>query len=80
MPDLIIINIIFKKVHGFSLIEEIKSEPELKKIPIIIYSGYTSRWSETTAKREDGLLTTAKEFVDKSSGTDELISTIQKYI
>ena len=79
-PDIIIMDIIMEGEHGYSAIEDLKSNPEIKDIPVIIFSSVTHRWSKTTATREDALLSEAAEFVDKTSGLNELICTIRKYL
>ena len=47
---------------------------------IVIFSGVTHRWGETTASRLDGLLTEADEFVDKAEKPYVLLRTISKYL
>lgn len=79
-PDLIIMDIIMAGEHGYAAIEDMKSERGLENIPIVIYSGVTKKWNQTTATREDALLTEACEFVDKSDRPDVLLKTVSKYI
>ena len=78
--DLIIMDIIMAGEHGYATIEDLKSESALTSIPILIVSGVTHRWGETTASRLDGLLTEADEFVDKAEKPDVLLRTISKYL
>ena len=79
-PDLIIMDIIMDGQHGYSAIEEFKDSTGLENVPIIVFSSVTHRWSETTATREDALLSDAVEFVDKSAEAGVLIETIHKYL
>ncbi|MHC4123478.1 MAG: response regulator [Planctomycetota bacterium] len=79
-PDIIIMDVIMDEQHGYSAIEDIKEYPKLADIPIIVFSSVSQKWSETTATREDALLSDATEFVNKSSTPDELIRTIHKYL
>ena len=80
IPDLIIMDIIMEGEHGYNAIEDLKSYPQLADVPIIVFSSVTHRWGETTATREDAILTEADEFVDKSARPDALIDTIRKYL
>ena len=80
IPDLIIMDIIMGEEHGYNAIEDLKSYPQLANVPIIVFSSVTHRWGETTATREDAILTEADEFVDKSARPDALIDTIRKYL
>ena len=78
--DLIIMDIIIVGEHGYAAIEDLKSESALASIPIVIFSGVTHRWGETTASRLDGLRTEADEFMDKAEKPDVLLRTISKYL
>ena len=80
VPDLIIMDIIMEGEHGYSAIEELRSHCGLETVPIIVFSSVTHRWGETTATREDALLSDAAEFVDKSAEPGVLIETIHKYL
>ncbi len=79
-PDLIIMDVIMEDEHGYSAIEELRNYPQLANVPIIVFSAVTHKWAETTATREDALLSDAAEFVDKTGGPEELIRTIHKYL
>ena len=79
-PDLIIMDIIMAGEHGYAAIEDMKDEPGLENVPIVVYSGVMKKWKETTATREDAILTEACEFVDKSERPEVLINTIGKYL
>ena len=79
-PDLIIMDIIMEREHGYEAIKDILSNPQLSDVPVIVFSSLTRRWGETTASRQDALLSDAAEFVDKSAGIDALISTIHKHL
>jgi len=79
-PNLIVMDIIMEGEHGYSAIEDLKINPELTNVPVIVFSSLTHRWGETTATREDALVSDAVEFVDKSAGLKALIQTIHKYL
>ncbi len=79
-PNLIIMDIIMEGEHGYEAIKDLLGNPQLSDVPIIVFSSLTRRWDETTASREDALLSDAAEFVDKSAGIDALISTIHEHL
>ena len=78
-PDLIVMDIIMEGEHGYSAIKDIKSNPQFENVPVIVFSSISHRWAETTATREDALLSDAAEFIDKSDGVDALVRAIRKY-
>ena len=79
-PDLIIMDIIMEGEHGYKAIKDLLSNSQLSDVPVIVFSSITERWGETTASRQEALLSEAAEFVDKSAGIDALISKIRKHI
>ena len=79
-PDLIIMDIIMDGEHGFTAVEELKDDPDLAAIPVIIYTSVTHRWRETTATRRDGLVTPADDFVDKTDGPAALLEAIRRQV
>ena len=79
-PDLIIMDIIMVGEHGYSAIEDLKKEAGFEDVPIIVFSGVTHRWGETTASLQDALTTKSCEFVDKAEKPEALINTISKYL
>jgi len=79
-PDLIVMDIIMEGEHGYRAIEDLNNNPQLEDVPVIVFSSVTHRWAETTATREDALLSDAAEFIDKSDGTDALVRAIRKHL
>jgi len=79
-PDLIIMDIIMEGEHGYSAIEELVSNPDLANVPIIVFSSVTHRWGQTTATREEALLSSAAEFVDKSGGPQALVEAVRNHL
>lgn len=41
-PDLILLDLVLPKVHGFEVLEELKADPETKDIPIIVLTNLES--------------------------------------
>jgi len=79
-PDLVIMDIIMEGEHGFQAVEDLKNDPSLAGIPVVIYTSVTHRWRETTATRQDGMLTQAEAFVDKTDGPEALLHAIRKHL
>lgn len=38
LPDIIVLDLILPKKHGFEVLQELKADPELKVIPVVILS------------------------------------------
>ena len=79
-PDLIILDIIMPVKDGFVAAEELKKDPELKKIPVIMLTSFSEKVSETTFSRSQGLTLDTEDYVDKPVEPQELLRRIEKLL
>jgi len=74
MPQLILLDLMLPKMSGLGFMREIKSHPELKKIPVV---AFTTLGDEDIANEVMAL--GAVGFLRKACGSHELISMIDNY-
>ncbi len=75
-PDLILLDIILPKKTGFEVLENIQKDPELKKIPVIVFSSL-SRQSDIEKAMKLG----AKKYLPKDSHTPkQIVEEIKKIL
>ncbi len=79
-PDLIILDIIMPVKDGFVAAEELKKDPELKKIPVIMLTSFSEKVSETTLSRSQGLMLDTEDYVDKPVAPQELLRRVEKLL
>ncbi len=72
MPDVILIDLLLSGQDGADIVKNIKQEPQLKKIPIIMMSAHPSA-------EDRALKAGVTEFVAKPFETAQLLATIKKY-
>jgi len=73
-PDLILLDLILPKLHGFEVLKKIKEDPETKDIPIIVLTNL-----EGTGDVEKALELGATTYLVKANYTlEEVISKIKK--
>jgi DNA-binding response OmpR family regulator len=77
-PDLIILDIIMPRQDGFKVCEEIKDDPELAEIPVIILTSLSQRWGETTFSVTQGLALEADDYIDKPVSPLELLRRVEE--
>lgn len=77
-PDLIILDIIMPCQDGFRVCEEIKDDPELTEIPVIILTSLSQRWGETTFSVTQGLTLEAEDYIDKPVAPHELLRRVEE--
>jgi len=71
-PDLILLDLNMPKMNGLEVLEEIKADPSLKNIPVVIVSGYIH---EGDIKRAYELQVSA--FLMKPSEVDEYFAAVR---
>jgi CheY-like chemotaxis protein len=79
-PDLIVLDIIMPVKDGFVAAEELKKDPELKKIPVIMLTSFSEKVSETSLSRSQGLMLDTEDYVDKPVSPQELLSKVEKLL
>ncbi|MBT4512261.1 MAG: response regulator [Chloroflexi bacterium] len=76
-PDLIILDVIMPVKDGFSAAEQIKKDPKLAEIPIIMLTSYAERKSETNIPVSKGMTLEAEDYIEKPVKPDELLKRVE---
>jgi two-component system alkaline phosphatase synthesis response regulator PhoP len=73
-PDLIILDVIMPTEDGFSAAEELKEDPELSAIPIMMLTSFGTRMAkETQIPRSRGMDLQSEDYIEKPVEPDELL-------
>ncbi len=79
-PDLILLDIIMPVKDGFTAAEQLKKDPQLSKIPVIMLTSYSSRKGGTSIPASRGLELEAEDYVEKPVTPTELLNIVEKYL
>ena len=79
-PDLILLDIIMPVKDGFTAAKQLKSGPELCKIPVLMLTSYSTRGAETSIPRSRGFALEAEDYIDKPVSPGELLATVEKHL
>jgi two-component system alkaline phosphatase synthesis response regulator PhoP len=79
-PDLIILDIIMPVKDGFSAAEQLKKDPALKKIPVIMLTSFSEKGGETSLSVSQGLALDADDYVDKPVAPQELLGKVERLL
>ena len=74
-PDLIFLDLNLKGMHGFQFMNQVKLEPRLKKIPIIILSDSSDPLDIETAK-----IAGARKYITKPDQLEDLVNLIAESV
>ena len=74
-PDLILLDLGMPKMDGYQMIAELRSDEELKDIPIVVISAWTAATHRDRAKAAG-----ADGFITKPFELGHILSTVRKYV
>ena len=79
-PDLILLDIIMPVKDGFTAAEQLKKDPQLSKIPVIMLTSFFSRGQGTSIPRGRGFSLEAEDYIEKPVTPEELLSKLKQYL
>jgi len=79
-PDLILLDIIMPVQDGFTAAEQLKKDPQLSKIPVLMLTSFSQRIGETSIPVSRGLKLEAEDYIEKPVSPEELLSRVQRYL
>jgi CheY-like chemotaxis protein len=75
-PDLILLDIIMPAVNGFHVCSQLKNDPELARIPVIILTSFARHGGETNIPVDPGLELEAEGYMDKPVSPEALLKQV----
>jgi len=79
-PDLILLDIIMPVKDGFTAAEQLKKDPQLGKIPVLILTSFSQRIGETSIPVSRGFTLEAEDYIDKPITPEGLLAKVEKYL
>ena len=79
-PDLIILDVIMPFEDGFTVAKQLKADPVLSEIPIIILTSFSRRKGETYVSVAQGMELEAEDYIEKPVSPQELIQKIERLL
>ena len=79
-PALILLDVIMPIKDGFSAAEQLKKDPQLSKIPVIILTSYSARRAGTSIPVSRGLELEAEDYIEKPISPEHLLNLVEKYL
>ncbi len=79
-PDLVLLDIIMPGVDGFQVCQQLKKDPQLSKIPVIMITSFSEKYMESSIGLSQGLSLEAEDFVDKPVAPTELLIRVEKWL
>ena len=64
-PDLILLDVIMPIKDGFTTVEQLKKDPKLSHIPVLMLTAFGTQAGKTTIPRSRGLTLDAEGYIEK---------------
>lgn len=79
-PDLILLDVIMPVKDGFTAAEQLKKDPELRKIPTLMLTGFAAKRGESSIPVSRGYTLETEDYIDKPVAPDELLARVAKQL
>jgi DNA-binding response OmpR family regulator len=76
-PDLIVLDVMMPDKDGYAVCKEMKADPKLSKIPILLLTAVVSKIPTTHYTQQMGMETEADDYMDKPVEPAELVNRIE---
>ena len=77
-PALVILDVMMPNKDGYATCEEIKKDPELKDIVVVLLTAVVDSLPTTTYTHHEGRTTPADDFIPKPIDLDKLLGIVQE--
>ena len=79
-PDAVVLDVMMPDLDGFKVCEQIKGDPKLRDIPVLLLTAVASQMHKTKYNPRMGMETEADDYVDKPVEPDEIIRRVEKLL
>jgi len=79
-PDLILLDVIMPVKDGFTAAEQLKKDPQLSKIPVLMLTAFAAKGGETSIPVSRGYTLETEDYIDKPVSPEELLARVEKFL
>jgi len=77
-PDLILLDVIMPVKDGFTAAKQLKKDPQLGKIPVLMLTAFSSKRQESSIPVSRGFTLEAEEYIEKPVSPEDLLATVER--
>jgi len=76
-PDLILLDVIMPVKDGFTAAEQLKKDPRLSRIPVVMLTSFSSRGQGTGIPLGKGYMLETEDYLEKPVSSKELLTRVE---
>ena len=77
-PDLILLDVIMPVKDGFTAAEQLKKDPELRKIPVLMLTAFSSKRQGSSIPVSRGYALQAEGYIEKPVTPENLLAAVEE--
>jgi two-component system alkaline phosphatase synthesis response regulator PhoP len=79
-PDLILLDVIMPVKDGFTAAEQLKSDPQLARIPVVMLTAYSTKGQGTGVAVGRGMRLEAEDYLEKPVSPEQLLAAVKQHL
>lgn len=79
-PDLIILDVIMPVKDGFTAAEQIRKDPQINKIPVIMLTAFSTMGQGSSIPRSRGFSLEIEDYLEKPVSPSDLLAKVKPYL
>jgi len=79
-PDLILLDVIMPVKDGFSAAEQLKKDPELSAIPVVMLTSFGSKGQQTSIPASRGMGLETEDYLEKPVSPKDLLDCVSRFL
>jgi DNA-binding response OmpR family regulator len=79
-PNLVLLDVIMPIKNGFTAAEQFKRDPELRKIPVLMLTSFSTKGPGTGIPLSRGLTLEAEDYIEKPITPEELLKKVTYFL
>ena len=79
-PDLILLDVIMPVKDGFTAAEQLKKDPQLSKIPVLMLTAFAAMGGQTSIPVSRGFTLETEDYIDKPVSPEKLLARVEKHL
>lgn len=76
-PDLILLDVIMPVKDGFTAAEQLKKDPRLSRIPVVMLTSFSSRGQGSGIPLGKGYMLETEDYIEKPVSSQELLTRVE---